>query len=266
MIGRRLATVALALPVLLVPLWFGSWAWLALLAAVATVGVQEMVALLARMAMPAPVGWAWLGGALAFAASAAIALGALGPAALGLGPFLALAAAFVAFLLAPGDRPFAAFLAVFGASIYPAWLVAFLALLRLGADGLGTAFWLMAVVWLGDAAAYGAGRLIGGPRVVPGISPGKTLGGFVGGFVVGVIAAVAMRGLVGLGPQAAVAVGVAVTVAAQFGDLAESLLKRRAAVKDSGSLLPGHGGILDRFDGVLLAAPVLYYCLIVLRP
>jgi phosphatidate cytidylyltransferase len=268
MIGRRLLTVAVALPILLVPLYLGSWPWLALVAAVAAVGVHEMVALLGRMGVAVPLGWAWTAGglALATACGAAYDVGGTGRALLALGPFLALTVALAAFLLAPGDRPFLAFQAVFGAALYPAWLMGFLVLLRQGAMGLGTAFWVMAVVWVGDAAAYGAGSLFGGWRLVPGISPGKTLTGFVAGFLFGMATALALHPLVGLGLGATAAAGALVVVAAQFGDLAESLLKRRAGVKDSGTLLPGHGGILDRFDGVLLAAPVLYYCLALWRP
>lgn len=266
MIGRRLLTVAIALPVLLVAMWLGGWFWLGLVAAVAGVGVHETLTVFERMDLGAPTAWAFAAGGAALLASAFVAFGALGRAGLGLGPLAALLLAFVAFLLAPGDRPFRAFLGAFGAGIYPAWLFGFLVLLRAGPHGLGTTFWLMGLVWVGDAAAYGAGSLLGGPHVVPGISPGKTLSGFVAGFVVAVAAAVALRALPHLAALPAALVAVVLVAAGQFGDLAESLLKRRAGVKDSGSILPGHGGVLDRFDGVLFAAPVLYYCLILIHP
>ena len=266
MIGRRLVTVAIALPVLLVAMWVGSWLWLALVSAIAAVGVHETMTLFERMEMGASVAWAWGAAAVALAPTVACAFGVLPLSALGLGPLAAWIVVLVAFLLAPGDRPFRGFLGEFGAALYPAWLLGFLVLLRFGPHGLGTTFWLMAVVWVGDAAAYGAGSLLGGPHVVPGISPGKTLSGFVAGFVFAMAAAVAMRQLPHLGLGAAAGVSALLVVASQFGDLAESLLKRRAGVKDSGTVLPGHGGVLDRFDGVLLAAPVLYYCLTLLRP
>lgn len=266
MIGRRLITVAIALPLLLASMWVGSWVWLGLICAIAAVGVHETMALFGRMELNASIAWAWGAAAAAMAATASAAFGVLPPTALGLGPLAAWIVAMIAFLLAPGDRPFRGFLGVVGAALYPAWLLGFLVLLRLGHHGLGTTFWLMAVVWVGDAAAYGAGSLVGGPHVVPGISPGKTLSGFVVGFVFAMAAAVALRSLPHLGFGAAAAISVVLVIASQFGDLAESLLKRRAGVKDSGTVLPGHGGVLDRFDGVLLAAPVLYYCLTLLRP
>ncbi len=266
MIRTRVLTVAVLLPLLLVLLWLGSWAWLALVAAIAAVAVHEVCGLYARVDLPVSRAWAWAAGGVAFATTAVVAFGDLPSAALALGPLLALCVSLVAFLLAPGERPYRAFLGVAGAALYPAWLLGFVLLLRLGPRGLGTTFWLLAVIWLSDAAGYGGGKLIGGTHVVPGISPGKTLSGFVAGFVVSVGAAAAMGRLIGVAPVPAAALGAVVTLAAQFGDLAESLLKRRAGVKDSGTILPGHGGMLDRFDGVLIGAPVLYYCLTLWHP
>jgi phosphatidate cytidylyltransferase len=111
-------------------------------------------------------------------------------------------------------------------------------------------FWLMLVTWSTDIFAYFAGRSIGGPKLAPRISPNKTwaglIGGMVGAAVVGAVAAI----LFGLGPVFAVA-GAPLGLLAQLGDLYESKVKRRLGVKDSGSLLPGHGGVLDRVDGLL---------------
>jgi len=123
--------------------------------------------------------------------------------------------------------------------------------LRDSADvGRGDVLFVLLVVWATDIAAYLAGRLIGGPRLAPAISPGKTwsgaAGGLIGALLVGWSAAPGLAML----PLAAV-----LSVAAQAGDLMESGLKRRFGVKDSGKLIPGHGGLLDRLDGVLTAAP-----------
>jgi len=223
-IGRRLLTVAVLLPVLLATLWLGQWAWLGLMAAVMAVGVHEAADLYGRVELPVSVAWAWPAGALAFAPGVLVAFHYLPAIAVGLGPLLALVLSLVAFLLAPGERPYRAFVGLMAAALYPAWLLAFLVLLRQAPHGLGTTFWLLAVIWLGDAAAYGAGKLVGGPHVVPGISPGKTLAGFLGGFVVAVAAAVGLAPLVGVGALAGAGLGVLVVAAAQFGDLAESLL------------------------------------------
>jgi len=105
------------------------------------------------------------------------------------------------------------------------------------------------VVWASDIGAYAVGRLIGGPLLAPAISPGKTWAGAVGGLV-----AAAAVGFVSLHPGSAL-LAAGLGIAAQAGDLMESAMKRGFGVKDSGWLIPGHGGLLDRFDGLLTAAP-----------
>ena len=125
------------------------------------------------------------------------------------------------------------------------------------AVGRGNLLFLVFVVWASDIAAYAAGRLLGGPKLAPRISPGKTwsgsLGGLMGAAAVG--AGVAQAFAPGHAARAA-AVAMLLAVAGQAGDLLESAIKRRFGVKDSGTLIPGHGGLLDRLDGFLIAAPV----------
>jgi len=127
-----------------------------------------------------------------------------------------------------------------------------------GGDAAGRAnvLFVVIVVWASDIGAYAAGRLLGGPKLAPAISPGKTwsgaLGGFAAAMLVGEIASQALwPGGVG---RAALVAGV-LGISAQAGDLMESAIKRRFGVKDSGRLIPGHGGLLDRLDGLLTAAP-----------
>jgi phosphatidate cytidylyltransferase len=124
--------------------------------------------------------------------------------------------------------------------------------------GLSALLWLMIVVWTTDSAAYVVGRHVGGARLAPSISPGKTWSGLGGGVIGASLASVIMAWTLGSERllQAA-GLGAGFAVIAQLGDLAESMLKRRAGVKDSGSLIPGHGGVLDRVDGFLLTAPAL---------
>jgi phosphatidate cytidylyltransferase len=130
-----------------------------------------------------------------------------------------------------------------------------------GAFGIGSgAAWaltLILVVWGYDTGAYMTGRLIGRRRMLDHISPSKTIEGLVGGLVLATIAAGIGAVLVGLEPWHPLVIGPVVGVAAQAGDLAESMLKRAAGRKESGFLVPGHGGILDRIDSFLFAAPVL---------
>lgn len=125
-------------------------------------------------------------------------------------------------------------------------------------NGLSIMLWLLLVVWATDVMAYFVGRGVGGPRLAPAVSPGKTWSGLFGGMAGAAIVGAVMAMVTGpfrLLPSIALATFLAVV--AQIGDLAESSLKRRAGVKDSGGLIPGHGGLFDRIDGLLFAAPVL---------
>jgi len=116
---------------------------------------------------------------------------------------------------------------------------------------------LVAIVWLGDSAAYLCGRSWGRRRLAPVISPRKTWEGAAGGLVVALLAAAAWSAWrLGGVPLGLLALAGATSVFAQLGDLVESMIKRGAGIKDSGDLLPGHGGMLDRMDALLFAAPV----------
>ena len=120
------------------------------------------------------------------------------------------------------------------------------------------------LVWAADTGAYAFGILFGRHRLWPSVSPKKTWEGLIGGIVATVLVAVLASGPfgIGFGTLEAVVGGLLVGIAAPLGDLFESRLKRVAGVKDSGRLLPGHGGVLDRFDSVFFAAPVFYYYLL----
>jgi phosphatidate cytidylyltransferase len=114
------------------------------------------------------------------------------------------------------------------------------------------------IIWATDIGAYLVGRTLGGPKLAPAISPNKTWSGAVGGLVSGIAAGFVVASAMDLSYGAAtlVAMGAVISVMSQIGDLIESWWKRYFGVKDSGSIIPGHGGILDRIDGVLLASPV----------
>lgn len=143
-------------------------------------------------------------------------------------------------------------------AIIPAW--AALVLLHMQADN--GPLWLLtalATVWAADSGAYFAGRTFGRHKLAPTISPNKTWEGMLGGLLAGMLAAVGFGLLAGLpaaGLPALLVVALISAAASVEGDLIESLLKRQAGAKDSGSLIPGHGGVLDRIDGVLAALPV----------
>ena len=119
--------------------------------------------------------------------------------------------------------------------------------------GLTWMVWLLLVVVVTDIAGYFAGRLIGGPKLWPRVSPKKTWSGTVAGWAGSSVVALLFAGVTSAG-LGLIGVSIAVSMASQIGDIAESAIKRRAGVKDSSHLIPGHGGLLDRFDGMLGAA------------
>lgn len=117
--------------------------------------------------------------------------------------------------------------------------------------------WLFAVIWSTDSGAYGFGRIIGGPRLAPRASPGKTWAGLVGGTATASIVGVATAAVLGFGPWwVALSLSATVALAGQGGDLAVSRIKRHFLVKDSGRLIPGHGGVLDRLDSTVATLPL----------
>lgn len=168
------------------------------------------------------------------------------------GVIVAVMGALSAAALAPAARR----LWVAGALPYAAAIV--LAPVALRADtehGFLAVIFIYAVVWSTDIAAYFVGRAVGGPKLMPAVSPKKTWSGAIGGVTASVAVAVATAQAAQLtGWPFIVLVAVALSVAAQAGDLFESSLKRRFGAKDSGHLIPGHGGLMDRLDGFVAAA------------
>jgi phosphatidate cytidylyltransferase len=127
--------------------------------------------------------------------------------------------------------------------------------------GAGWLALVVAACWAADTAAYAVGKTLGRHKLCPSISPGKTVEGAVGGLIGAMLLTFLLGQWLGLPTGHALALGALLGVAGQLGDLAESKLKRWAGVKDSGSILPGHGGVLDRFDSLLVNAPLAYYYL-----
>ncbi|MEG3789472.1 phosphatidate cytidylyltransferase [Lysobacter sp. CCNWLW3] len=143
-------------------------------------------------------------------------------------------------------------------SVIPAWCA--LAWIHAGQpNGHRWLLTALAIVWAADSGAYFAGRKFGRLKLAPRVSPNKTIEGLVGGVLAGVAVGIAFAAFAGAQPAQLPAVALVAFAAVLFsvvGDLFESLLKRHAGVKDSGNLIPGHGGVLDRVDGVLAALPV----------
>jgi phosphatidate cytidylyltransferase len=148
---------------------------------------------------------------------------------------------------------------LFGA-IYIGWLLGYAIWLQGRADGPQLVLFLVGVTWAGESAAYLVGSSVGRHRLAPVLSPGKTVEGAIAQLIVSIAAALALGFwlLPACGLLGAAGAGVVLGVVGQVGDLAESAIKRSIGTKDTGDLIPGHGGMLDRIDSLLFNAPALY--------
>lgn len=250
---RILSSIVLG-AVALLSVWAGGW----LLAAVWLGAALAFALEWQAMAQVAPRGPLAVTTTLGLAgAQAAAGMGSVPAFGLAIG-----AAALALLLLARTGRDRAWALAGFA---YAAPVALVPVLLRgAGGAGLAAIVWIFAIVWTTDIVAYFVGRAVGGPKLWPAVSPKKTWSGFAGGLLGAMLAGllvaqVAGREGVGLVPGA-LWVGAAsalASVASQFGDLGESAMKRRFGVKDSGRLIPGHGGFMDRLDGFAAVAALV---------
>lgn len=252
---KRILSALVMLPLALAALWFGKWIFAGLVALAAVLMLREWQRL-----PDGPVLAALDGKALAVGGAALVLAIALMRVDQRLASFFILLLGALAYLwLQPARRRWA-----FGGMIYVGLPSLSLIWLRDQPEhGRLIVFWLLLVVWATDTGAYAFGRVIGGPKLIPAISPNKTWAGLLGGML---CAAVAGYGVAQLEPQLpAILLGLfaaLVAVVSQAGDFFESGAKRRFGVKDSGALIPGHGGALDRLDGVLFAAPFVAFGLL----
>jgi phosphatidate cytidylyltransferase len=255
--GSRILVAAVGLPLVLGMLWLGGWWLFALLAVAACVGVHEFVTTARPLRPLAPAVYAGVLLALVGARQGGIVWLFAG--------FLAtFAFAFVLHALSSTRAPTTA--AVGSTILGSAWIgpcLGFLLLLRqLHDHGRLIAFTVVLAAWAAATFAYFGGRLLGRHKLAPRLSPGKSWEGFLVGAVAGVfvsfIALYDTRDKF-LSIWQAVVLGLALVLAEVIGDLFESALKRDLEVKDTGRLLGGHGGMLDRIDGLLFAAPAAYF-------
>jgi len=254
-LGIRTLSSAILIPAVLLDIWLGDTWFHLLIALIAVMMAREWTNIVHDRS------------SAQFALHAAAALcGAFLPLSLGWLPTLAVIAAIGVLSLT---------LAVIHSRTINIWVLSGVAYVGLPAmafvilrgesqAGMLTIMWLFAVVWAADICAYFAGRLIGGPRLAPIISPKKTWAGLLGAIAGGMAAGIAVAhgmGLVNLVPLGLL--GGVLALIEQMGDLFESALKRHYGVKDSGRLIPGHGGILDRVDGLVAASLALAAIVIV---
>lgn len=234
----RFASAAILAALTLAAAWFGGWAAAVAVAAVVIVVHLEWIGLTGDRLMPALVFTAML------VASFAVFAAGYPAAAAGL-TVVAVAAAGVAAreLWRPAGVAYAAMLGLG------------LLLLRDAPEhGLAAVLVVFAVVWGTDSGAFFAGRAIGGPKLWPAVSPKKTWAGAIGGLVAGILSGLVMAALAQIAVAPALALVCALlSLVGQAGDLFESAIKRRFGAKDSGMIVPGHGGLMDRVDGLVFA-------------
>ncbi len=236
-LGPRVASAVVMAAVGVAAIWAGGLIFGALVAVAVGVVAWEV----ARMLAPEDEGLALAAGTF----SAVLLMAAHFVSLLYVLVLIALTAVSFAMRLSGGAR--------LRLGLYLGWvLLAGFGLIALRARGAGDLLWLVAVVVATDTAGYFAGRLIGGPRFWPAVSPKKTWAGTVAGWLAAALVGLAFGGA-GLALVSAL-----LSFASQMGDAAESALKRHAGVKDSSALIPGHGGVFDRFDALLGASLVLF--------
>lgn len=267
----RIAFAAVAIPLAVGIVWLGGWPFAIALAALGVLGAREIYDLARRQGFDAldrtggiaaaaiPLLAYWAKGSEVHWAEPALYLGAL---------WLMVTLIVAMFRRGPTGKPLAVVAVTLFGCLYASALLAFLIPIRHGANAgnrpvayLCLTLFPLVITWIGDTAAMAVGIKVGGPKLAPVLSPNKTRSGAVGGFVGSIITAVALGLLVlnrvgwNFAVWQLVTVGAVVGVVAQVGDVAESLFKREAGVKDSSNLIPGHGGVLDRLDSLYFVVP-----------
>jgi phosphatidate cytidylyltransferase len=251
---KRVLSALVLAPIALAFVWAGGWAFAALLAIAGVLMAAEWEALTGGRVRDAN-GLIQIAGAIvAIGATAELGVEA-GLAAVGIGVVAQL-------VLGRNRGPWPAL----GAAYIGLPMIALIELREGSEDGLIAVLWLFAVVWAMDVFAYVAGKSIGGPKLAPTISPGKTWAGLIGGAFGSTVAGAVIAPYVGWSALGLALASGALGAFSQVGDLFESAVKRRFGVKDSGNLIPGHGGILDRVDGLVFAAVAVGIASIVFGP
>jgi phosphatidate cytidylyltransferase len=255
-LSRRLISAAIALPLLILSVWIGTW-WLAAIAVLtALLALREFYRLTgAAGASPyTPLGIAWGVGLIAAAAS-----GGTGWLWVLLYGALLTLIVWVVRRSSPSVKV-DALVTAFGA-LYIGGTLSAAVLIRQLDQGFQWLLLAFLITFATDTGAYAVGKLLGSRRMAPSISPGKTWEGAVGGVAAGIGVTLALVALLDLplSTWSTLGLGAGATVVSQVGDLMESKLKRLAGAKESGRLIPGHGGLLDRLDSLVLVFPLVYY-------
>jgi phosphatidate cytidylyltransferase len=261
---QRIVVAVVAIPVVIGIIWLGGWALAATLAVLGVLGAREVYDFGRRQGIEPLERTGWLAAAgiplLAYWAKAPVFfLGAI---------WLMVTMVIAMARRGPAGRPLASVSITLFGCVYASGMLSFLIAIRHGSAAatrpmayvLLTLFPLV-ITWICDTAAMAVGTAVGGPKLAPILSPKKTHAGAVGGTLGGVIAALALGKFVlnrqgwSFSPGQLLLFGLAVSIVGQIGDVAESLFKREAGLKDSSTLIPGHGGVLDRLDSLYFVIP-----------
>lgn len=268
---QRIVVAVIAIPLALGLIYWGGWALVVVVVAVAVLGARELLDLSRRQGVP-PLDRTGLFSAALLPVLVYLAItswpGLVSSGWILVGVWLVTLLAIALARRAPDQHPLTATAVTAFAVLYPAGLACFLIPIRHLAfgerswAGAWLVFFPLVVTWICDTAAMFAGKAIGGPKLWPAISPGKTWSGSVAGVIGAVLAVPLLNAIVlerlgvALPLGQGLLFGAVLGVVGQVGDLAESLFKREVGVKDSSSLIPGHGGVLDRFDSLYFVLPV----------
>jgi len=268
---QRIAVAVVAIPVVVGIVWLGGWTLAATLALLGVLGAREIYDFGRRQGIEPLERTGWL----AAAAIPLLVYWAKGSETHWAEPALYLGAVWLMFTMAiamvrrgPSGRPLTSVSITLFGCLYASGMLTFLIAIRHGSTAatrplayvLLTLFPLV-ITWICDTAAMAVGTAIGGPKLAPILSPKKTHAGAVGGTLGGVITALALGKFVlnrqgwSFSPGQLLLFGLAVSIVGQIGDVAESLFKREAGLKDSSTLIPGHGGVLDRLDSLYFVIP-----------
>jgi len=268
---QRIAVAVVAIPLVIGVVWLGGWVLAAVLAVLGVLGAQEVYDFARRQSIEPleRTGWLaaagipllayWAKGSETHWAEPAIYLGAI---------WLMFAMTLAMARRGPTGRPLAAVAITMFGCLYASGMLAFLIAIRHGLNAaqrpgayVMLALFPLVITWVSDTAAMAVGTAVGGPKLAPVLSPKKTHAGAVGGTLGGVIAALALGKFVlnrygwSFTPGQLLLFGLAVSIVGQTGDVAESLFKREVGLKDSSTLIPGHGGVLDRLDSLYFVIP-----------
>jgi len=261
---QRITVAAVAIPLVIGVIWLGGWVLAAVLAVLGVLGAHEVYDFARRSGIEPLERTGWLAAAatplLVYRANA---------------PVFYLGAIWLMFVMTlamarrgPTGRPLASVAITMFGCVYASGMLSFLIAIRHGLRAghrpgayIMLTLFPLVITWVCDTAAMAVGTAVGGPKLAPVLSPKKTLAGAVGGTLGGVIAALALGKFVlnrngwSFTPGQLLLFGLAVSIVGQIGDVAESLFKREVGLKDSSTLIPGHGGVLDRLDSLYFVIP-----------